>query len=168
MFGDTVSWRVCAAGPDCAWSYCTFLLPNLCLGASFYWKQRWARRTVSAQNEDCATWSCSLQTQITLSLLLFLQVLLHNYLISSLLKQLLESEHLRHIGAGPFTPKPSLSLNAPFCCLHNYHSERMPSTPRRAKKQQLYGLQCCTLTLLLIAVSFQGGIVIAQCHAILT
>lgn len=71
---------------------------------------------------------------ITLSLLLFLQVLLHNYLISSLLKQHLESEHLRHIGAGPFTPNPSLSLNAPFCPLHNYHSERMPSTPKRAKK----------------------------------
>lgn len=42
------------------------------------------------------------------------KTLLHNYLISSLLKQLLDSEHSLCIGAGPFTPNPPLSLNAPF------------------------------------------------------
>lgn len=35
---------------------------------------------------------------------------------------------------GPFTPNPPLSVKAPFCSFHNYHSERMPNTPKWARK----------------------------------
>lgn len=57
---------------------------------------------------------------------------LHNYLISSLLKQHFESEHLPRVEAG----KPAFVSKCPFCSLHNFHSERMPYTPKWAKKKR--------------------------------
>lgn len=62
-----------------------------------------------------------------------LQVLLHNYLISSLLKRHLESEHSLRMGAGPFTLKPAFVSKCSFCSLHNYDSENAMPSPMSKK-----------------------------------
>lgn len=92
---------------------------------------------------------------------------LHNYLISSLLKQHLESEHLPRVEAG----KPAFVSKCPFCSLHNFHSERMPYTPKWAtkkKKGAAVNAMAQHTHPFLIAFWFQGEIIIAHCHAIVT
>lgn len=37
-------------------------------------------------------------------------------------------------GSWPIHSKPAFVSKCPFCSLHNYHSERMPYSPKRAKK----------------------------------
>lgn len=37
-------------------------------------------------------------------------------------------------GSWPIHSEPAFVSKCPFCSLHNYHSERMPYSPKRAKK----------------------------------
>lgn len=162
--------------PDFTVRLYQFLLCNVCLGASFYQRQRRVRRSVSAQNTDgaicspspltpsqCPARSPSVWPSSASSPPESSPCIITSYHLSW------NSTSSRNTCRALKLANPPLSLNAPFVPFIISIQRECHTLPNEKKKKGAAVNAMAQHTHpFLIAFWFQGEIIIAHCHAIVT